>query len=63
MGYRLYIAFIDGSCNEQEVMNHEIDHVQTVVEQASKQHVVRVDLEDRNQNVIYQYRRKHENAY
>ena len=63
MPCKLYVAFVDGSVTEEEYLNYEIDHIHAIAEQSPKQYIVRVEIEDQNENIIYYYRRKQTSVY
>ncbi len=63
MACKLWVAFVDGSFQEKEYLNHEIDEIEALAEQSPKEYIVRVEIEDKNEIVTYTYRRKTENVY
>lgn len=60
---KLCVAFIDGSCVEEEYPDHEVETVELMIEGTPEDLLVRVELEDRNQKLIYSYKRKTDYAY
>ena len=60
---RLLVAFQDGTTIDEEFPNHELDNVQLMVTESEDELIVRVEIEDSRENIIYQYKRKHTYAY
>jgi hypothetical protein len=60
---RLLVAFQDGTTIDEEFPNHELDQVQLMVRESEDELLVRVEIEDSKQNIIYQYKRKTTYAY
>lgn len=59
----VFVAFTDGTCIEEEIPNHELDDIQTVAEETSKELYVAIDIEDQTKTIVYKYRRKTTYAY
>ena len=60
---RLLVAFQDGTTIDEEFPNHELDNVQLMVTESEDELIVRVEIEDSRENIIYQYKRKTTYAY
>lgn len=60
---RLCVALIDGSIVDEEFPNHEIESIEMMVQQSEDDLILRVDIEDSNGKIIYQYKRKITYAY
>lgn len=60
---RLRVALVDGSFIDEEFPDHEIDAVELMIEGTNQDLLVRVELEDRKEKVIYNYRREQTYAY
>ncbi len=60
---RLCVLFIDGSFVDKEFPDHEINDVEDMIEGTPRELLCRVELEDRNENLVYSYKRKTNYAY
>jgi hypothetical protein len=60
---RLLVAFQDGTTIDEEFPNHQLDDIQVMVQESADELLVRVEIEDSKQNIIYQYKRKTTYAY
>lgn len=58
MTCRLFLAFTDGSEIEEEYPNHEIDNLQELVVNATKELFVAIELEDHKETIIYLYKKE-----
>lgn len=60
---KLCVAFVDGTFVEEDFPDHEIETLELMIEESPKELLVRVELEDRHEKVIYSYKRKTTYAY
>ena len=55
---RLCVVFIDGSVIDEEYPDHEIEDIELMVRETPTELLIRVELEDRKETIIYQYKRE-----
>ena len=60
---RLCVALVDGTVIDEEFPDHEIEEIEIMVEESQTELICRIEIEDRNQQLIYQYKRKTTYAY
>lgn len=52
---KLRVALVDGTFIEKEFLDHEVETVELMIEATPRDLLVRVDLEDRKERLIYSY--------
>jgi hypothetical protein len=60
---RLCVALVDGQFINEEFPSHEADAITLMIEETPKELLIRVELEDSKNNLIYTYTRKQTYAY
>lgn len=55
---RLCVAFVDGTEVEREFPDCEIETIELMIEATPRELLVRVELEDRKERLIYSYTRE-----
>ena len=59
----LRVALVDGSFIDEEFPDHEIESVEIMVQGAPQELLVRVEIEDRKETLVYTYTKEPTYAY
>jgi len=63
MTVRILAVLEDGTELDEEIPNYKLGELQVQVEETEQSLFVRIEIEDSNENLIYQYKRKVTYAY
>lgn len=63
MTVRIIAVLEDGSELDEEIPNYQLGELEIQVRETEESLFVRIEIEDSNGNMIYQYKRKHVYAY
>ena len=60
---RLCAALVDGSFIDEEFPDHEVELIEFMIKGTPEELFVRIELEDKRQNIIYTFSRKPNYVY
>ena len=60
---RLQEAFVDGTEIDEEFPDHEVENIELMIQGTPEEFLVRVELENSKETIIYQYKRKPSYAF
>ena len=63
MTVRLLAVLLDGTELDEEIPNYKLGDLEIQVQETEESLFVRIEIEDNQGNLIYQFKRKHTYAY